>query len=375
MSFPPSISYWELKNWFTDIDFLIVGSGIVGLNAALQLKSKYPNSKVLVLEKGFLPSGASTKNAGFACFGSISEILEDLQVHSSKEVLQLVQKRFEGIQLLRKYLGDSAIGYKNFGGYEYFETTDAEGFEACKERLNSINGLLKPVFGRSPFEETPLQFGLKNFLPVGFFNPFESQIDTGNMMQHLAQKAIKKGILLLNGLEVSAIQTASEQVHLQLNQAIDIKAKNVLVATNGFAARLLDVDVVPARAQVLITQPIKGLRLKGTFHLDKGYYYFRNVGQRVLLGGGRNLNFSGEQTSEIALTQQIQNRLDELLKNAILPDTTFEVAHRWAGIMGVGRQKRPIVKKISHRLACAVRMGGMGVALGSATGKELAELF
>lgn len=93
MSFPPSISYWELKNWFTDIDFLIVGSGIVGLNAALQLKSKYPNSKVLVLEKGFLPSGASTKNAGFACFGSISEILEDLQVHSSEEVLQLVQKK------------------------------------------------------------------------------------------------------------------------------------------------------------------------------------------------------------------------------------------------------------------------------------------
>lgn len=145
MSFPPSISYWELKNWFTDIDFLIVGSGIVGLNAALQLKSKYPNSKVLVLEKGFLPSGASTKNAGFACFGSISEILEDLQVHSSEEVLQLVQKRFEGIQLLRKYLGNSAIGYKNFGGYEYFETTDAEGFEACKKRLNSINELLKPV--------------------------------------------------------------------------------------------------------------------------------------------------------------------------------------------------------------------------------------
>ena len=92
-----NLSYWEIKNWFTNVDYTIVGSGIVGLHCALSLRERYPNSKILVLEKGILPQGASTKNAGFACFGSISEILDDLKNHSEEEVVQLIQKRWNGL--------------------------------------------------------------------------------------------------------------------------------------------------------------------------------------------------------------------------------------------------------------------------------------
>ena len=35
-------SYWENKTWLSNIDFVIVGSGIVGLNCALELRSKHP---------------------------------------------------------------------------------------------------------------------------------------------------------------------------------------------------------------------------------------------------------------------------------------------------------------------------------------------
>ena len=100
-----NLSYWELKNWFTNVDYTIVGSGIVGLHCALQLKERFPNSKILVLEKGLLPQGASTKNAGFACFGSLSEIIEDLKSHSEEEVVQLIQKRRDGLQILRRFIG------------------------------------------------------------------------------------------------------------------------------------------------------------------------------------------------------------------------------------------------------------------------------
>ena len=105
-------SYWELKEWFTNIDFTIVGSGIVGLNCALELKKKYPEANVLILEKGMLPQGASTKNAGFACFGSLSEIIDDLNSHTEQEVFNLVKKRWEGLQLLRENLGDKNIDFR-----------------------------------------------------------------------------------------------------------------------------------------------------------------------------------------------------------------------------------------------------------------------
>ena len=74
-----NLSYWEYTSWFSNIDYAIVGSGIVGLCCALRLRERFPDAKILILERGALPQGASTKNAGFACFGSISEILDDLK--------------------------------------------------------------------------------------------------------------------------------------------------------------------------------------------------------------------------------------------------------------------------------------------------------
>ena len=124
-----NLSYWERKNWFTNVDYTIVGSGIVGIFCALNLRERFPDSKILILEKGILPQGASTKNAGFACFGSISEIIDDLKTHTEEEVIQLIQKRKNGIEILRKRLGDDKIDYKPFGGYEQI------GRASCRERV------------------------------------------------------------------------------------------------------------------------------------------------------------------------------------------------------------------------------------------------
>ncbi|NNC82899.1 MAG: FAD-binding oxidoreductase, partial [Flavobacteriales bacterium] len=130
----------------------------------------------------------------------------------------------------------------------------------------------------------------------------------------------------------------------------------------------------PARAQVLITDPIPELGWQGTFHYDEGYYYFRNVGERVLLGGGRNLDIEGETTSELKTTKHIQDALEKLLKEVILPDRVFVISQRWAGIMGVGPVKEPIVRYVSNRIIAAVRLGGMGVAIGTQVGSRAAHL-
>jgi len=93
------------------------------------------------------------------------------------------------------------------------------------------------------------------------------------------------------------------------------------------------------------------------------------------LGGGRNLDIKGETTTKLAETEKIQQSLENILKHTILPKIDFEIEHRWSGIMGVGSQKKPIVKQLSNHLYCGVRMGGMGVAIGSLIGKEVSEFF
>jgi glycine/D-amino acid oxidase-like deaminating enzyme len=367
------LSYWELKNWFTQVDYTIVGSGIVGLHAALRLREKFPNSKILVLEKGMLPQGASTKNAGFACFGSLSEIIDDLKNHSEEDVFRLVQKRWQGLQLLRKRLGDAAIDFKPYGGFELFLKEDESTYHECLSRLPFINEILKPLFKTDVFAKEVDRFEFKGIHEYLVFNPFEAQIDTGNMMQALLKQAVSENILILNQQTVTSYFESEKGVEVALGN-FSFTSKKLLFATNGFANSLTNGAVKPARAQVLITEPITNLDIKGTFHLDKGYYYFRNIDDRILLGGGRNLDFETETTTAFGQTEIIQNKLEQLLKEVILPNRKVEIAHRWSGIMGVGTSKNPIVSQLSENVYCGVRLGGMGVAIGSLIGTELAEL-
>jgi glycine/D-amino acid oxidase-like deaminating enzyme len=365
-------SYWELKEWFSKVDFTIVGSGIVGLNCALALKEKHPKAKIIILEKGILPQGASTKNAGFACFGSLSELIDDLGTHTEEEVYNLVDNRWKGVQLLRENLGDQNIDYQQNKG---FELCDSEGFfEECISQKTAINSLLNPIFKTDVFSVSDNIFNFKKVHSKYIVNNFEGQIDTGKMAFQLLQKVQKLGVKILNTISVESYVALDTSLEVKTDK-INFKTQKLFIATNGFAKQLVQEEVKPARAQVLITTPIKNLKIKGTFHLDKGYYYFRNIDNRILFGGGRNLDFKTEETAVFGQTPRIQNELERILKETILPNIPFEIEHRWSGIMGVGPQKNAIVKQLSDNVYCGVRLGGMGVAIGSLVGKELGELL
>lgn len=369
-----NLSYWENKTWFSNVDFCIVGSGIVGLSCALQLKRAHPKAKVLVLERGILPNGASTKNAGFACFGSVSEILSDLKSHTETEVFDLVKQRYKGLKLLKETLGDKSIGFKNNGGYEVFLKEDKLLLEECKSNIKYVNKLLAPIFKDEVFKIKRDKFNFQNTIEDVILNSHEGQLDVGKMMQKLLQKVQSQGVMVLNNIEVKSFDSHNNKVSIKL-QEFEFNTNQLFIATNAFSKQLINVDLKPARNQVIITKPIKGLHIKGVFHINEGYYYFRNVGNRVLLGGGRHLSIKEETTIKFETTLKIQNALEDLLHNIILPHKKIEIDQRWSGILGVGKKKKPILKSINERVHCAIRLGGMGVAIGSELGRSLARII
>jgi gamma-glutamylputrescine oxidase len=372
-------SFWEKNTFFKDIDIIIIGSGIVGLNAAITLKNIDKNLNVIVLERGFLPYGASTRNAGFACFGSVSELIDDLENTSENEVFALVERRYKGLLRLRERVGDKALDYKRYGGYEIFTASDKTLFEACSDKIVDFNKRIAHVTNKEQTyqiisDKKVKKFGF-NTVENAIHNVAEGQIDTGKMMARLIQIAQQKGVKIINGITVEKLNTHQDSVEICL-QNWSFFAKKVLVCTNGFAQNLLpDVAVTPARNQVIITTPIKNLSLKGCFHYDKGYVYFRNIGDRILLGGGRNLDTQTEQTDEFGTTPLIQNYLRHLLDNIILPHQNVGIEMTWSGVLGLGEVKKPIITMLNHRLGVAVRMGGMGVAIGSLVGEEGAAMI
>ena len=227
-----SYSFWENKTWFQDIDFAIIGSGIVGLSCAIQLRESHPNAKIVIFERGMLPSGASTKNAGFACFGSLSEIIDDLKTHTQDEVVALITERVEGLKLLRNTLGDNTIDYQQRGGYELFTKNDTLLYQECVEQMSKVNNLLKPIFKEDVFSviKDPFHFG--NINESLIVNKFEGQIDTGKMMRALLKKAAENDILILNTTHVTDIQQNEQDATLTISEIGKVTVKNVCIATN-----------------------------------------------------------------------------------------------------------------------------------------------
>lgn len=368
------LSYWEITSFF-DFDAIVIGSGIVGLNAAIHLKKSAPGLKIAILERGFLPSGASTKNAGFACFGSISELIEQERICGSENLFSLIEKRWKGLEKLKDILPVEAMDYRALGGYELFKTDDTLPYETCVAKIEHYNQLIEPIIGPDTFYIDSKKIRKLGFRHVSglIANRYEAQIDTGKMMLALIQYAQSLGCIIFNNCEVE--QIISDHKLSVKTQHGYFTTRKVIVTTNAFVNKLIpDLDVKPGRGQVLITKPIKNLKFEGTFHYDKGYYYFRNINNRILLGGGRNLDFKAEKTTDLALTSNIQNALENLLEEVILPDTPFEIDYRWSGIMAFGNQLQPIVSETSQNIFCAVRCNGMGIAMGSQTGEDVAEL-
>ena len=377
MGLEPSFSYWERTAFIDNADVIIIGSGIVGLSAALYLKKQQPNLKVTVLERGFLPSGASTKNAGFACFGTLSEQIEYLKRSSEEEVLRLVDYKWRGLQRLRENLGDENIDYHQYGGYELLMDSEADKAKEAFDHLTYFNNLLKQVVGNHDIyavaDAKIADFGFSGISRM-IYNPYEGQIHTGKMMRALLNRVYNEGVLVLNDCSVDAISHESGGVRLATSKG-DFKTAKVILATNAFAAQLYpDLDVIPGRGQVLVTKEIPGLKLKGTYHFNEGYYYFRNIDNRVLFGGGRNLDFKKEETWDFGHTENVKAQLIKYLNEIILPGQNAEVDYWWSGIMGFGEEITPIVKEVQPNVFCAVRCNGMGVAMGSLVGEEVAKM-
>jgi glycine/D-amino acid oxidase-like deaminating enzyme len=365
-------SIWELETFYRKRDVIIIGAGFTGLWSAVSIKEKFPEKSVLIVERNSIPLGASTRNAGFACFGSLTEVIADSQKMDWEKTLELVKMRFEGLQKIQYYFKKEEIDFERNGGYEILNKDEPlEKIDEVNEKLKFITGIEKTYF---PNQNKIAEFGLGNSKYL-IENPCEGSLHSGKLLQKLLEKCQNLGIEFLFGTEVSAINENENFVSIKAEN-IDIQSEKLIIATNAFIKDLLPkVDLVPARGQILLTEPIKDLKLKGTFHYDEGFYYFRNLGNRILLGGARNQDFYQEETDEFAVTDFLQNHLENFLKTVILPNQNFKISHRWSGIMAMGNEKSPIVEKISERQICAVRLSGMGVALAPKIGEVVAKMI
>jgi gamma-glutamylputrescine oxidase len=375
----PSISLWEKETYFRHRDIIIVGSGLVGLFSAYYLKKKYPRLSILVVDGGLIPSGASTRNAGFACFGSITELLADAAVMGEEKMLELVALRYKGLERIEKIFSKKEIALNQWGGYELIVNNQYPSSQLLQEHIQHINHLLHSTIGKKEV----FQLANKKIKKFGFSgtahlieNRLESQLHAGRLLEVLLQKVHQIGVQIITSLTIHHIESDNGKVRLTTHLPFPLHADQVLICTNGCSRHLLpDIEVSAARGQVLVTSPIKNLPFKGSFHCKEGYYYFRNVGNRILLGGARHLAAAEEASEEMITTDFIQKELERFLTSVVMTHQAYTIEHRWSGIMGIGSSKAPVVQQVKENIYCAVRMSGIGVAIAPMVGEQVAKMM
>lgn len=370
-------SYWELTTFLAKSDYLIIGAGITGLNAAISLKSKNPGAHVVVVDKGSWGDGASYRNAGFACLGSPTELLADFGDSEMDKVMEIVEMRWLGLQFLISRVGATAMELTWCGGLELFPEGSKLVWEAVNEALPELNRQFKDRLGQEAvqFEATPPAPFFRNGIGQVHIRQ-EGRLHPGKMMWSLQNMARDLGIVVLGGIDVKGWEATEDGIRVSTASGHHFQTKRLGLATNGFTPRLVaGLDLQPARNQVYVTEQIPGLSWDHCLHVHQGYIYARRLGQRILIGGARHLDRAGENTDQAGTTEQIQTYLRNFLSThfSIAPDVQF--VQSWSGTMGIGTEKLPIIQELEENIFAAVRLGGMGVAIGSLVGDQLAQLM
>ncbi len=370
-----AISIWEKESFYASPDVLIAGSGLMGLWSAFELKRRKPSLRITILEKNSIPLGASTRNAGFACFGSPTELIADAERNGIDQMLSVAGMRYKGIEKIRKYFTEEEIAFEACGGYECINR-DYKYWQELDTRIEWLNGLLKDItkekniFKRKDADIPGL--GLRNFDAL-ISNKTEAALHSGKLVQALTRKVKSMGVEIINGVTITHCDGSRIEAGDSSGRLLYFTPVQSLFCTNAFTEQLFpSLQVAPARGQVIVTAPIPGLPMKGTFHFEEGFYYWRHLGNRILIGGARNLAIDAEQTLSMEGSDTIREALEVFLQNHLHPTLLRPVETHWSGIMGFTKNKLPQIEKISDTAYAVIACNGMGVALTPVVAEQVA---
>ncbi|MES2372978.1 MAG: FAD-binding oxidoreductase [Bacteroidota bacterium] len=373
-----NLSIWEKETFYAPQDIIIIGAGLMGLWSALELKKRNQQLRITILERNTTPLGASTRNAGFACFGSPTELLHNIETLGTDGMLEVVEMRYKGIEKIRAHFPDEAISFDPCGGYECIDK-NYRHWEMLDDKIRWLNDLLTNITGKQNIfqriDQNLAGLGLQNFDAL-IENATEAALHSGKLVQALTKKVESEGVSVLYGIEVSDWEKTNGHIDIHTKQGTDLSARQILFSTNGFTQGLVPgLPVTPARGQVIVTSPIPGLAMKGTFHYDEGFYYWRNLGNRILIGGARNEAFEAENTTDLSGSAKVKEALESFLKLHLHPSYQYTIEHHWSGIMGFTTDKTPFVGKIGDNAFASIACNGMGVALTPVIAEKVADLL
>ncbi len=354
-------------------DVIVVGGGVVGCSIAYRLAER--GRRVLLLERFGLAAGASGRNAGMTGAGST------LHARHGRAVYAVTSANFG----LMRQLGDELetdFELRVSGSLDVATTPEQWAHLEHSVALQTAAGLDVRLLDRG--EVQALVPALSDAI-LGA----EYRIDRGHLwpfalVHGFAAAARRLRATIQSGANVTALARDPDggRVRGVIVDGKRIDADEVVLATNAYTPHLLGDElpagaIVPARGQILVTQPMPPLlAMPFSTNFDKEYGRQTPTGQ-ILCGGYRRLDEDqglGHETERVSPT--VLAGLARCLTSLFPTLAGVNVVRAWAGIMGFTADGLPLIGKMpaSPGLTVAAGFNGGGFSWAAITGQLVTDL-
>ncbi len=183
---------------------------------------------MLILERGMIPSGASSRNAGFACFGSFTELMADTEKQGENEMLELVEMRFKGLEKIRKKFSKKKLITKILADMNWFHRKNSRTQEHCAHNIDKLNRQLKEITGKQKtfqLNDSKIKsFGLGGSHHL-IENKLEGQLHSGKLLEASFSWSVPLGVTILTQVDVKKMENRSDSVFLETNLPVPLNCR------------------------------------------------------------------------------------------------------------------------------------------------------
>ncbi len=351
-------------------DVVVLGAGLTGLSAALELAQA--GLHVVVLEARRVGWGASGRNGGQVIFGYGCDQSKIAALVGIEESRRLFAWSLEGVRLVRERIAAHGIDAHWRDGHAHvaIKPRHVDELKAWQDDLARHYGYELPWWDRERLQSvlpSPRYLG-------GLYDPQSGHLHPLNYTLGLARAAVSAGVRIFENTEVTALQRGPKPVlrsaHGEVQAGFVVLAGNALV--HGIAPEL-DSRIMPVGTYVGATEALGESRANelirnGMAVADVNWAldYFRLSRDHRLLFGGRASystlpppNLRGTMTARMT-------RVFPQLKGVKFDEV-------WGGYVDISLNRAPHWGRLGDNVYFAQGFSGHGVAATGLAGRVIAE--
>lgn len=370
-----TVSLWQRNPTHTteQCDVAVIGAGISGLSAAIELEAR--GISTIVLEADYAGSKASGRNAGFLIRGAAENYA------NASEALGRDTTRFLWEWTQQNLIGLKRLGIESTPGFcSRPSCILALGEPEHSELIRSQEMMVEDGFRCDLIEpsESPMDPIWRSGKPtIGLVNNEDAICSPIELVELLGASLTCTPIY--EQAEVYRFEDEGHRIRLRTRK-VDVVCSRVLVCTNAYASGLihsLGGVITPHRGQMLAIRPRKrsDSRLAFAYYLNHGSEYVRSgPDDQIIFGGCRTYHAQQEATSADETSERVQTHLEQFVQELVT--TEYDITARWSGIMGFSPDGMPVVERVrvhtlsnDHIWFCG-GLTGHGMSMGYQTGRH-----